>query len=347
MCGIAGIRRFGDTPINVDQIKLFLNSLEDRGVDATGVALLTKRELHVLKSDKTAWNFCVSADFKGFMEEFLTDDTTVALMHTRAATVGNPREGKNNHPLTDGTVAVVHNGSVGNHEQLFKNGKFARVAETDSDILRAYVNEFGLTKECIRKMNADMTGSIAAAAIDTRDPERLLLLRSGSPLHIARVGDQLMWAREKHALHTVSRPGAVWMGFYVQSPGRLELIATPKDTGFVVGPEGIEWHGEFKTCTHYITPDYTKYRREYKARQAKFDEDFKKKQLEVSKDKAIVVRTEFTGGMSRTYYMCRTEKCDTVCWVPEDMLKGNLPLWKLRCPSCHAFLEEPPKAQVN
>ena len=120
MCGIAGVKRFGDAPITVDQIRVLLCSLQHRGTDATGIALMKGDKILVHKNDDEAWRYVSSKSFSDFIDTNLTDDVDTALLHTRAATCGNPRENKNNHPLTLGGAAIVHNGMISNHIDIFK-----------------------------------------------------------------------------------------------------------------------------------------------------------------------------------------------------------------------------------
>ena len=60
MCGIAGIRKFGGTPITGEEIVLLLCSIEHRGQHATGIALENPDGIHVFKAPEPAWKFTKS-----------------------------------------------------------------------------------------------------------------------------------------------------------------------------------------------------------------------------------------------------------------------------------------------
>src|SRR5690242_5627757 len=121
MCGIAGIRRFGKTPIAGEEIVLLLCALEHRGQHATGMALVDPNGIKILKAPLPAWKFTKSEEFKKFIDETLNEQTYIALLHTRWATTSNPEFNQNNHPMWDGDCALVHNGSLNNGTYIVNN----------------------------------------------------------------------------------------------------------------------------------------------------------------------------------------------------------------------------------
>src|SRR5689334_9587634 len=107
MCGIAGVVRFGDTPILEETLAMLLVSNEHRGNDASGIALSqADGTIAVYKNDIQPWKFVKSPEYKEFMEEHLKPDTWAAMVHARAATEGNPRDNNNNHPMFAGCSAA-------------------------------------------------------------------------------------------------------------------------------------------------------------------------------------------------------------------------------------------------
>ena len=118
MCGISGIIRYGDEQITEPQIRMFLTGLEHRGNDAAGIAMQRKNgELLILKNDVTPWKFTKSKEYLDFIEENLNENIIQVLLHTRAATKGNPRVASNNHPMFAGKAAVIHNGVIHNDQE--------------------------------------------------------------------------------------------------------------------------------------------------------------------------------------------------------------------------------------
>jgi len=275
MCGIAGVRKFGATPITGEELILLLCSIEHRGQHATGIALEGPDGIFVFKAPEPAWKFTRSKEFEAFLNEHLTENTRTALLHTRWYTVGSPEDNENNHPMWDGETAVVHNGCISNHLTLFYQGHYERSCETDSDILRAIISEHGMNEAGIRQLNK-VQGSAAIAAISSRYPDKLLLARSGSPIVFGFTdnGDKLYWASEAQAILRACKPFHQVRGVWVQDTrANVSVGSMPDNTAWVFGPEEIEFHHEFKLCTFYRQPDYKNGRESYhsKMRTAKWE----------------------------------------------------------------------------
>lgn len=253
MCGIGGIRRLEDDsghlapPIESNQIEMLLNSLEYRGNDAAGVALVSlSGEIFVHKNNRPAWEVTGSDDYQNFITEHLNDDILMALVHTRKATKGTPYKNENNHPLIKDAGVCVHNGMISNDDHLFGSLKLERGAETDSDILRAILDaEGGVNKKALKAMSA-VSGSVASALVHPSDPTKLMLLRSGNPLVLADDGQKFYFASDKRAIYRAARPWIKRHGVYMQlqSPN-LAFLTMPNDSGWIQGPRGLEWHDKF------------------------------------------------------------------------------------------------------
>lgn len=227
-------------------------------------------EVHVVKSDMVASQFVGTKLYEKFLREHLQEDTETVLLHTRFATQGSPRVLANNHPMFSGTSAVVHNGCIMNDDYLFKEMKLKREAETDSDIIRAIVDKHGIAKDAFKSLNR-MSGSCAAAIVSQEAPGKLMLLRSGSPLVLAATEHQLLWASKKESLHLAVRPWTKRFGLDMQA-NRTDVVFTPvrDHTGYIFGPEGLEWHDKFETSYRYQTPDYSRVYDEFDKRQDRF-----------------------------------------------------------------------------
>jgi asparagine synthetase B (glutamine-hydrolysing) len=256
MCGIGGVKKFGEEPITPYHITSLAIGLATRGLDATGIALADDEDIHVLKNDVPAWKFVGSKSFKHFIKLHLTKDTHTVLVHTRAASAGKgtPRKVYNNHPMFDGETAIIHNGFIHNDDEIFKAlGKVKRYAETDSDVIRAIVATHGMGKKGIRELNK-LNGSVASAIISKREPRKLLLLRSGNPLVLGHLGELLFFASEKKAIHQATRPYRKWRNFaFQQGSSRVEFSPFPIDSAQLIGEEGLEWHGIFNSSTSNYT----------------------------------------------------------------------------------------------
>jgi predicted glutamine amidotransferase/uncharacterized protein YbaR (Trm112 family) len=259
VCGICGIRRFGPEPISAEQLRVLLIGNERRGNQATGVAFQQMDgSVQVYKNDEPATRFVADPGFSKFLEEYLREDTLTVLGHTRAATKGHPSKNKNNHPMWDGKVALVHNGMVSNDDFLFGDLKYERSAETDSDIFRAILSANGLTTKAANVLNR-ICGSAAIAAVSTEYPGKLLLARSGNPIVLATSdAHQLVWSSEKQPIYDSMRPWNRKPPGYWFRKGRADydFANFPNESLWLIsdkphkeeeGESWIEWHSAFKT----------------------------------------------------------------------------------------------------
>jgi len=270
MCGIAGVRQYGERPIDELMIRDLLVSLEHRGIDACGIALQNSLgEVSIIKKDDSPWRFVVSDDYKDFIEEYLTDDTKIALVHTRAATKGNPRLAKNNHPMFSGKGAIIHNGVIHNDSELFRTLDLKREADTDSDIIRAIVDKFGITPEAINRLK-QLRGSCASASIHPDYPGKILLTRSGSPLSVGSTSDGLfMFASEKNVIHRAMRPWHERFGVWFQEQS-LGMAFSPMhdNAAWIMGEKKRDFFTDFPTYYGTYKEPVRKIYQGYKQRQA-------------------------------------------------------------------------------
>ena len=245
MCGIAGVKSFSpEDPIRADQIIQLLLASEHRGNDATGIALQDREsgKIVVLKKDSPASSFVQRKFFEEFLNEHLSESTGAALLHTRYATRsgvgdnGTPAREENNHPMWKGLTAVTHNGCIQNHESLFNRFKLERSCDTDSDILRALLDDKGLTQEGIRALDL-CSGSVALAAVSEQYPGHLLLAKSGSPLIIGAHRQQIVWASEKKIVYAGLREYKKVFGFWPIDDRRVRSIARSSPRS---APWGVE-----------------------------------------------------------------------------------------------------------
>lgn len=271
MCGICGVRKFGDVPIPEEMVTLLILNQMNRGLEAAGVALQDKKgHINVLRNNVTPYQFVSSQEYKDFMKEHLTKDTIIALGHARKATLGTPRVLSNNHPMYAGQTAVVHNGHINNHDWAFKEWKLDRKAETDSDIFRAILDKEGFTYKATEMM-CKLSGSAAIAAISSKYPGKLLLCRSGNPVQIAVTANQhLMFSSETGPLYKAMRPYRKVFGITMREMTPKDyfmigmednsawLLGVPKDNDVMgVDADWLEWHHKFTVAHNYTAPNYT------------------------------------------------------------------------------------------
>ena len=181
MCGIVGyIGQREASPILLKG----LQSLEYRGYDSSGMALILskKKSISLRKSPGK-----ISALESILKKKPLSGATGIA--HTRWATHGSPNQ-INAHPHLDcsGEVAVVHNGIIENYrelkEGLLKEGHKFR-SQTDTEVIVHLIEKFfksGDLEEAVRKAISKLEGSFAIGVISSREPDKLVGARAGSPL---------------------------------------------------------------------------------------------------------------------------------------------------------------------
>jgi glucosamine--fructose-6-phosphate aminotransferase (isomerizing) len=172
-----------------------LRSLEYRGYDSAGLAVVYRNKLQVTKTAGRVQD----------LRERVSDRTkaTVGIGHTRWATHGEPNE-VNAHPHTDtdGRIAVVHNGIIENAEQL-RDALVARgvklVSDTDTEalahLIAAEVGEEtgGLSLEdAVRRALRHVEGTYGLLVLDTKQPHELVVARNGSPI-VLGIGESEMF----------------------------------------------------------------------------------------------------------------------------------------------------------
>jgi glucosamine--fructose-6-phosphate aminotransferase (isomerizing) len=185
MCGIVGYVGKRDAfPVLIEG----LSSLEYRGYDSAGIALLDNNTIQVLKAKGKVEQLRLLAKKK------LKITSTIGIAHTRWATHGVPSEA-NAHPHTDAKnkIALVHNGIIENYALLkdkLKSEGIAFRSETDTEVLAQLVGKFysGDLVEAVSKALSMVEGTFGIAVIAHDKPDILVGARRGSPL-VVGVGD--------------------------------------------------------------------------------------------------------------------------------------------------------------
>ena len=202
MCGIVGaVAERNITAILIEGLK----RLEYRGYDSAGLAVLTQsgelqRRRRIGKVSEL--EAAVAADPLAGQ---------LGIAHTRWATHGAPTEG-NAHPHFSGSeVAVVHNGIIENHEELREELKglgYVFASQTDTEVivhlihhtLKSIPDLADALKAAVKRLH----GAYGLALISTKQPDRLVAARSGSPLVIGLGLGENFLASDQLALRQVT-----------------------------------------------------------------------------------------------------------------------------------------------
>lgn len=181
MCGIVGYT--GDKPA-LGFLLAGLQSLEYRGYDSAGVALVDSAGIQVVRRAGKVAELVEAA--KGHLQR----PDTMGIGHTRWATCGAPTE-PNAHPHLDcaGRIALVHNGIIENHlsirDRLLTDGHTFR-SETDTEclvhLIEAKLASGASLLDATRLTLADVEGSYAVAVVDANSPDVIVAACRDVPL---------------------------------------------------------------------------------------------------------------------------------------------------------------------
>jgi glutamine---fructose-6-phosphate transaminase (isomerizing) len=181
MCGIVGYVG----PKQASSILLQgLRRLEYRGYDSAGMTILgPDGDLHTVRR-------------AGKLDELENGLDRLPLAgrsgigHTRWATHGPPTEG-NAHPhlSADGSIALVHNGIIENAGVLRKKLQAEGVefqSDTDTEVVVHLVDRLwpkgGTLEDAVVAALEQVIGAYGIAVVSSRDPEKIVAARQGSPL---------------------------------------------------------------------------------------------------------------------------------------------------------------------
>ncbi len=181
MCGIVGYLGSKTAgPIMLEGLR----RLEYRGYDSAGISIIDNDGvLRTLKSTGKLGN----------LEELIAEkplEGNCGIGHTRWATHGSPSH-SNAHPhtSTDGTISIVHNGIIENASILrgrleVQGVKFR--SETDTEVLVHLIDRLwpkgGKLEDAVMAALEQVIGAFGIAVISSRDPDKIVAARFGSPL---------------------------------------------------------------------------------------------------------------------------------------------------------------------
>jgi len=200
MCGIVGaVAQRNVVPILLEGLR----RLEYRGYDSAGLVTINgglKRVRSVGRVASLAAD-CAAQQAHGHL----------GIAHTRWATHGAPSEA-NAHPHVSGSLAVVHNGIIENHEALrtrLKAAGFAFTSETDTEVIAhliaLYYRQSKDLLAATRTAVAELEGAYAIGVVSEDSPNRLVCARKGSPLLIGLGIEENFIASDVSALLPVTQ----------------------------------------------------------------------------------------------------------------------------------------------
>ena len=198
MCGIIGY--IGASPA-APILMQGLEKLEYRGYDSAGIACLFQNRISLLKAQGKLENLKT-------LTQAHSPNGCVGIGHTRWATHGKPSV-QNAHPHVNpsGTIAVVHNGIIENHETLKSELEalgYRFSSETDSETIVHLIDHYYQKEkeplQAIRRTLLRLNGSYALAILFADCESTLFATRKDSPLVIGLSKEENVLASDTHAL---------------------------------------------------------------------------------------------------------------------------------------------------
>ena len=201
MCGIVGV--VSTRPVGYIMLE-GLQRLEYRGYDSAGLAVVNAagdleriRRVGKVSELRDAYTANPMAGQMG-------------IAHTRWATHGKPSMVENAHPhFSSSRVAVVHNGIIENYDALrteLQAEGYVFESQTDTEVLAHLIDrEVARSGDLVTGVRSTVTllsGAYAMAVIHSEYPDRIIALRSGSPLVVGvGIGENFV-ASDVHALRS-------------------------------------------------------------------------------------------------------------------------------------------------
>lgn len=202
MCGLAGVLLYPTQRSKTEWGELrevFTRMLvfnEERGREAAGVAVIQiSGDYRLFKQPVPASELVEMYGYHKVMEA-IGDGTTCIVGHTRMPTKGSRWNNANNHPLLAGHVIGIHNGTIGNDEQLFTRFGLPRSGEVDSEIIFRLLDTLdpassnngldsrlnGTYLRTVWEKVQLLEGTFATLSVDLRKPTGLLVTKNMMPL---------------------------------------------------------------------------------------------------------------------------------------------------------------------
>jgi len=213
-CGIAGV--VGAKGDARDYLIEGLTILKNRGYDSAGIATMSENNPSLVVTKHASEG--EKADGLNLVDQKSTvsnDGHNIGIAHTRWATHGGKTDA-NAHPHTDssGRIALVHNGTLNNANELRKELQsrgHVFNSETDTEVIVKLIGEYyenngsKCVKEATEQALARCDGSWGICVMCTDCPDQLVVARNGSPLVIGIGSDRTFIASETSAFNRYTK----------------------------------------------------------------------------------------------------------------------------------------------
>lgn len=211
MCGIVGAMAFGpklskaEELIRQDSMMYIVTELlqltKERGEDATGVSTLFRNGVyHGLKMGVDSDKFTTmygggENDYDGYLKQWEASPHPASMFigHCRKSSVGNSWDNVNNHPIRVRDTIGIHNGTLKNHNQIFKQLNSGRDGSVDSEAIIRLLNHYSnngkepWTNKMIEEVARRLEGTFSVLAFNGNNPFQMVTMRDGRPMEYALV----------------------------------------------------------------------------------------------------------------------------------------------------------------
>lgn len=231
MCGIIGFTGHKDAK---DVLLDGLESLEYRGYDSAGIALMNNNRIQTIKTVGKVSTLREKVSGQDIVA------STCGIGHTRWATHGGVTD-TNAHPHTAGRVTLIHNGIIENYHELelelAKKGK-KPVSQTDTEIAAMLIDSLydGNAFETIKKAVNLLHGAYAFCIMFHDEPEVIYCLRYGSPLVACHSKEGAVIASDMVALIKYSKDYFVLPEMHIARLTKEDIVVKDLD-GNVIEPK--------------------------------------------------------------------------------------------------------------
>lgn len=191
MCGIVGYIGYYNNAS--EYIINGLDLLQNRGYDSAGITTkhMQNNDINIITSKYANNENNKSIDIlKNNIDKHA--NSNIGIGHTRWATHGKKSD-INSHPHSDmdNIIYIVHNGIIDNYlelKQILLKNNYTFVSETDTEIIASLIayyykiNNYCNFKKVLNQVNKILKGSYALVIFNKKEPNKLFLLKNGSPL---------------------------------------------------------------------------------------------------------------------------------------------------------------------
>ncbi len=188
MCGIFGI--VSSNKIKEKDLKILSSHSRQRGKDSSGLIHLVLDKYQIHRAD---------FDIKNLLKKVKPYSSSIVLGHSRLITNGL----NDNQPVVLDNTAVIHNGIVVNHNEIWKELDIKRKYDIDSEVIAAiaqsYLNKKNSTKNLAKEILSLCKGQVSCALF-LGEYGKIILMSNNGSLYFGNKENDIYFASEKYPL---------------------------------------------------------------------------------------------------------------------------------------------------